>query len=68
MVVMAFVYTLILQYIRINRSPRAKARWQQWLSRHRLAYATVRYLHTTSPIRGWSLNWKSWPATLLSSS
>ncbi len=45
MVVMALFYTILLQYIRISRSPPAKARWQQWLKRHRLVYATVRYLH-----------------------
>lgn len=45
MAVQAFVYTLLLQYIRISRSSQAKAQWQLWLSRHRLVYRVVRYLH-----------------------
>ncbi len=45
MAVQALVYTLLLQYIRISRSPQTKARWQLWLRRHRLVYDFVRYLH-----------------------
>ena len=45
MAVQALLYTLLLQYIRIRRSPAAKAKWQRWLHRHRLVYPIVRYLH-----------------------
>jgi uncharacterized membrane protein YoaK (UPF0700 family) len=45
MAIQAFAYTLLLQYIRISRSPQAKAQWQLWLRRHRLVYQLVRYCH-----------------------
>lgn len=45
MAVQAFVYTLLLQYIRISRSPQAKMQWQLWLGRHQFVYQLVRYFH-----------------------
>ncbi len=49
MVGMAIVYTLLLHYISVSHSQLAKERWQQWLSRHRWAYAIVRYFHVNFP-------------------
>lgn len=45
MVSMAFVYTLLLQYIRIRRSPQVMGQWQQRLRRNRVVYALVRHFH-----------------------
>lgn len=45
MVGMAVVYTLLLQYIRVRRSPEVKEQWQEMLRRNGILYAVVRYLH-----------------------
>lgn len=45
MVIQAFLYTLLLQYIRIRRSPATKQQWQLWLGRNQLVYTLVRYFH-----------------------